>query len=190
MVGDLRAYFIHFGNSPYTFVTLHIQTLWIVRHSCILIPRIHKKDSNTVVLYASVFGFRALLALTLLLLLSISYGISCTSRYYCVTPEVKYISMEQIPNSYLNATAIKTHNVTNVSQCQKVCVREDKCQSINLNVNKIEGYNCHLLSANKYSNSSLLVKDTSFIHLYIPVSIFWAMQFLTALKHRIIGGLE
>ena len=155
-----------------TFATLHIQAVWKVKHSCILIPKIHTKDGNSVVLHAPVFDFRALLALSLLLLPSISYGISCTSRYYCVTPEVKYISMEQIPHSYLNATAIKTHNVTNVSQCQKVCVREDKCQSINLNVNKIEGYNCHLLSANKYSNSSLLVKDTTFIHLYIPVSIF------------------
>ena len=156
----------------HTFVTLRTQILWRAKHSCILIPKSHTKENDIVVLHASVFDFRALLALSLLLLPSISCGTSCTSRYYCVTPEVKYISMEQIPHSYLNATAIKIHKVTNVSQCQNFCVREYKCQSINLNVNKIEGYNCHLLSANKYSNSSLLVKDTTFIHLYIPVSIF------------------
>ena len=114
--------------------------------------------------------FRVFLEFSLFVLPALCHGISCSSRHYCITPEVKYISMEEVPNSYLNTTAIRTHEVTNVSQCQKLCVRENNCQSINLSVNKTEGYSCNLLSANKYSNSSLIVEDINFIHLYIPVS--------------------
>ena len=99
----------------------------------------------------------------------VSYGITCTSRYYCATKEIKFISMEEVPNAYLNTAAIMTRAVTNVSQCQQFCVNENKCQSINLKVKNTKGYDCHLLEWNKYSNSSRLVKDEAFIHLYIPV---------------------
>ena len=98
-------------------------------------------------------------------------AISCNSRYYCSTSEVKYISMEEIPNSYLNASAIAKHVVQNVSKCQQHCVREEECQSINLNMSGSGELECYLLSANRYSNSSLLVTDRQFIHLYIPVML-------------------
>ena len=99
----------------------------------------------------------------------LSHGISCSSRYYCVTEEVKYISMEEIPGAHLNTTAIKKHAVKSVPQCQQFCVKEDKCRSINLIGNKTNGYDCHLLDLNKFSNSTLVVMNETFSHLYIPV---------------------
>ena len=62
----------------------------------------------------------------------------------------------------------------NISSCQQHCVKEEKCQSVNLNVNKTNGYDCVLLDANKYSNSSLLVKAKNSTHLYIPVAIVFS----------------
>ena len=122
--------------------------------------------------------FRLSRAALLLMLPWLSLGISCTSRYYCVTKEVKFISMEESPNVYLNATPVKTHGVKNASQCQQFCVKETKCQSINMKANKKRGYCCQLLSANKYSNSSLLVKNDKYSHLYIPVSNIFHVLYL------------
>ena len=78
--------------------------------------------------------------------------------------------MEEIPKANLNATAISTYKVETASQCQLFCVMENKCRSINLIVNNAKGYDCQLLDVDKYSNSSLLIKDEKYIHLYIPVS--------------------
>ena len=78
--------------------------------------------------------------------------------------------MEEIPKAYLNAPAISTHKVETASHCQLFCVMEYKCRSINLIVNNAKGYDCQLLDTDKYSNSSLLIKDEKYIHLYIPVS--------------------
>lgn len=79
--------------------------------------------------------------------------------------------MEEMPNAYLNATAIKEYKVKDASNCQKYCLAESKCQSINLNINNDKEYHCSLLDANKYSNFSLMVSDANSTHLYIPVRL-------------------
>lgn len=99
-------------------------------------------------------------------------GLKCDSRVYCVTPEVKYISMEEIQNAYLNATAIKKYKVKTVHSCQQLCIKENKCQAINLQSNGSKDYTCDLVDANIYSNSSLMVSSPGYTHLYIPVSLF------------------
>ena len=80
--------------------------------------------------------------------------------------------MDDIPNTYLNATAVKKYTVKKVNDCQRLCLRENKCQSLNLNVRKQNEYECGILDANIYSNSSLLVKDDNFTHLYIQVNFY------------------
>lgn len=110
----------------------------------------------------------SLLQLQLIAALPI-YGISCRSRYYCGAQEIKYISMGKLTNTFLNATAVKEQKVQNVESCQKLCVEESKCQSINFNVSKSGEYDCILLDTNRYSNASLLVARQDFTHYYIPV---------------------
>ena len=98
-------------------------------------------------------------------------AVKCNSRFYCVTPEVKYISMEEINNTYLNATPIRIYNSTTVQGCQEFCINESRCQAINLHSNDSKEYMCALLDANIFSNSSLLLSNPGYIHLYIPVSL-------------------
>ena len=118
------------------------------------------------------FSLRICMATILVsLLVKQTDGIKCDSRVYCVTPEVKYISMEEIQSAYLNTTAIKKYKVKTRHSCQQLCIKENKCQAINMKSNGSTEYTCHLLDANRYSNSSLLVSSPGYIHLYIPVSL-------------------
>ena len=97
-------------------------------------------------------------------------AISCDSRFYCKTDEAKYVSMNQIPKTYLNATVLKKYTVKEMSACQQFCIRAEKCQSLNLNMSKTKEFECQILDANIYSNSSLLLTNDNFTHLFILVS--------------------
>ena len=110
--------------------------------------------------------------LTLNILPHSTLAISCGSRFFCDTTEVNHMSMDDIPKTYLNTTVIKKYTVKKLIDCQRFCLRENRCQSLNLNVGKQNEYECQILDANIYSNPSLLVKDNDFIHLYIQVNFF------------------
>eukprot|EP00795_Rhopilema_esculentum_P003324 gene3324-1661_t len=95
-------------------------------------------------------------------------SISCTSRFHCKTPEVKYISMDKLTNMTLNGTVLKSFQAKDISECQRSCLHEEKCQSLNVNVSTAIGLTCDLLDINIYSNSSLLLQQSGSVHLFIP----------------------
>ncbi|XP_065066479.1 uncharacterized protein LOC135692299 [Rhopilema esculentum] len=93
---------------------------------------------------------------------------SCTSRFHCKTPEVKYISMDKLTNMTLNGTVLKSFQAKDISECQRSCLHEEKCQSLNVNISTAIGLTCDLLDINIYSNSSLLLQQSGSVHLFIP----------------------
>lgn len=101
----------------------------------------------------------------------VSASASCKLMHYCKTDEVKYVSMNKITKMYLNATAIEKHIVSSLTECQKMCVRADRCASLNLKITGKKAFECQILDANIYSNSSLIASDDASTHLFIPVSI-------------------
>ncbi len=111
-----------------------------------------------------------LLVLFLLALARDAIAQTCSSPVYCKSPEVRYMGMNQALNTYLNATAIKSTVTRNISSCQTLCLRENGCFSINLNISKANEYGCHLLAGNMYTSPNLLVENRDFIHLFVEVS--------------------
>ncbi|XP_065065323.1 uncharacterized protein LOC135691396 [Rhopilema esculentum] len=95
-------------------------------------------------------------------------SISCSSRFHCKTPEVKYISMDKLTNMTLNGTVLKSFQAKDISECQRSCLHEEKCQSLNVNISTAIGLICDLLDINIYSNSSLLLQQSGSVHLFIP----------------------
>ena len=107
---------------------------------------------------------------TMILALPLSLlSISCGSRFHCKTPEVKYIGLEKLTNMTLNGTVLKSIQAKDISECQRSCLHDDKCQSLNVNVSTAIGLTCDLLDINIYSNSSLLLQQSGSVHLFIPV---------------------
>eukprot|EP00794_Sanderia_malayensis_P009489 gene9489-10480_t len=86
---------------------------------------------------------------------------------------MKYLSHSQLNGHYLNATIIARNRTSNISSCQRFCIRTNGCFSININISLNKDYDCQLLSnsTNLYMNKSLLVKDKDFIHLYVKSRI-------------------
>ena len=98
-----------------------------------------------------------------------TFSISCGSRFHCKTPEVKYISMDKLTGMTLNGTVLNSIQAKDITECQRSCLHDEKCQSLNVNVSTAIGLTCDLLDINIYSNSSLLLQQSGSIHLFIPV---------------------
>ena len=126
-----------------------------------------RRSFDTYIVFVSFDRIRLLL---LVMLPSITIAVKCSSRFYCKTTEVKYLAMEEKPGALLNVTAVKTYHAKDLTECQTFCIRENSCQSINLNMSKPGSYECQLLNVNMYSNASFLVTSKNFLHLHIPVS--------------------
>ena len=121
--------------------------------------------------YAVFFLFSSIFAVLLgFLPWSTSATNQCNSPFYCATPEIRYAVMDKLQNMHLNATAISTYAVRNASDCQKLCIKESRCQSINLSKQRTSEYGCDLLDVNKYSSPWLVQPKNDSIHLYIPVN--------------------
>ncbi|XP_065051435.1 uncharacterized protein LOC135681076 isoform X2 [Rhopilema esculentum] len=111
-------------------------------------------------------GFFSTEMLGLLALFAATSAERCSSRFYCYTPEIKYMAMNAKNNTYLNITAFRVQRTSDIKECQTLCNRDSQCYSINLNITVKGSYECQLLDGNIFSNSSLQLFDSNFIHLY------------------------
>ena len=140
--------------------------------------------------------FRRFCLLLLLNAFQASATNKCQSRLYCKSGEAKYMGMSELSEQYLNTTAIRRYTGKNIPDCQTQCLRENNCTSMNIRIIEDSTYKCDLLDKNLYSSRSLLVKNSSFIHLFIMVSyrvyfnqhavhvLFLGLAFVAAIKHR------
>ena len=81
--------------------------------------------------------------------------------------------MSQIPQTYLNATSIKSETTSSIPKCELLCMNTQGCYSININIAdaNTNKFVCMLLRENLYAKPNQLVKHNSFIHLYIEASV-------------------
>ena len=107
--------------------------------------------------------------LGLLALFAATSAETCSSRFYCYTPEIKYMAMKVKNNTYLNITAFRVQRTSDIKECQTLCNRDSQCYSINLNITVKGSYECQLLDGNIFSNSSSQLFDSNFVHLYTEV---------------------
>ena len=128
------------------------------------------KDIFTWFFYISKPIFFRRFSLLLLNAIQASATNKCQSRLYCKSGEAKYMGMSELSEQYLNTAAIKRYTGKNIPDCQTQCLRENNCTSMNIRITADSTYKCDLLDKNLYSSRSLLVKNSSFIHLFIMVS--------------------
>ena len=114
-------------------------------------------------------------------------SLTCNSRFYCKTSEIKYMAMNKLERAYLNMTAVSNHTVENITACQILCNREPRCFSLNVNISIAKQYECQILEQNVFMHADRVVVNSDFIHLYIEVRNLlsvWSFSFVSSLLVR------
>lgn len=84
--------------------------------------------------------------------------------------KVAWIDFAKYTERYFNGTAFHEQKVTSVAVCQRLCILNEACKSMNL-LPSNNGLQCELFTKNFHSDPCKLERHTSATHYTISVNI-------------------